>query len=132
MDLAEFIDARLEAMLSHPHTWGGPEAFELQVLLLLELRQFIRNSVTPSASLRNHLDAYSGFLRARHPELGPRPMSAVCEDVEAIAQQLDEFRKLLDVPSVAAPIVRAPSAPENLGTDVEVTTATPTKPRRAA
>lgn len=131
MDIAEFIDSRLDAMLSHPLNWGGPEAFELQVLLLLELRQFLRTPSAPSPSLRTHLDTYTGFIRTRRPELGARPLSSVIGDAELIAQYLEEFRASLDVSRQSPSAASAPSAPENLGTDVEVTADEPTMPRAA-
>ena len=37
MTPAEFVDQRLEAILSHPDGWGPPHAVELQVLLLIEM-----------------------------------------------------------------------------------------------
>lgn len=132
MDVAEFLDARLDAMLAHPLNWGGAEAFELQVLLLLELRQFLRRPSAPAPSLRTHLDAYSSFLRGRWPDLGPRPLSAISDDVEVIAQGLDEFRATQDRSGSTTLSGPAPSAPEQLGTDVAVTPDTSTKPRVAA
>jgi len=88
----EFVNGRLDAMLTHPLNWGGAEAFELQVLLLLELREFLRNPNSPSS----HLERYSAFLRASHSDLGPRPLSAVSDDIETIAQLLGQFRESLD------------------------------------
>lgn len=131
MDVAEFIDARLDAMLAHPLNWGGAEAFELQVLLLLELRQFLRQPLPPSKSLRTHLDGYSSFIRERRPDMGPQPLSAVTDDIEAIARELDDFRAALAVSTESAPPVATPSAPDSLGLDVEVTSEAPTKPRAA-
>jgi hypothetical protein len=131
MVIAEFIDARLDEMLSHPLNWGGAEAFELQVLLLLELRQFLRGGSAPSPSLRTHLDAYSSFLRMRFPALGPRPLSAVSSDAEEIARHLEEFRASLSVPGEGPSVASAPPAPDSLGIDVEVTAEEPTKPRAA-
>ena len=131
MDIIEFIESRLDAMLSHPLNWGGAEAYELQVLLLLELRQFARTpATTPSISLRLHLDAYSKFLRLSRPELGPRPLSAVSDDVESIAQRMQEFSASL-TPTTIPSTIDFPAAPETLGEDVEVVAYQPTKPRAA-
>ena len=38
MRLLPFLEERLEALLTVPDAWGTPEAVELQVLLLLEIR----------------------------------------------------------------------------------------------
>lgn len=131
MDIAEFIDARLDAMLSHPLNWGGAEAFELQVLLLLELRQFLHSPSEPSSSLRAHLDQYTHFLRARRPDLGARPLSVVSDDHELIAQHLEAFRLAIRSVPATTPASEPLPAPESLGTDVEVTPDEPTLPRVA-
>lgn len=88
MGILEFIDARLDAMLAHPLAWGGAESFELQVLLLLELRFFLDDPAAP----RSLTAAYSEFLRASRPDLGARPLSAATEDCEDIAKMLARFR----------------------------------------
>lgn len=38
IDLLNFVDQRLYSMLQMPDAWGAPEAVELQILLLLEVR----------------------------------------------------------------------------------------------
>jgi hypothetical protein len=133
MDIADFIDARLDAMLAHPRQWGDPESFELLALLLLELRQVVLSAepVSQSQSLRSHLDTYSTFLRQRHPELGARPLSAISEDLELIARSLRDFQIATDAAQHAGAHAASlvPLAPKTLGSDVEVNNPTPTKPR---
>lgn len=74
----ELLDTTLDEMLDHPDTdhgfdhglWGSTESYELQVLLLLELRFF------PHA--RNELmQNYFMFFRPKFPDLGARPVSAL-------------------------------------------------------
>ena len=70
--------------------WGGVEAYELQVLLLLEILHVHAGGLdldVLSIALR-----YVDFLRPRHPELGPRPLSASGYTHEAIAAELRAFR----------------------------------------
>lgn len=44
--IVKYIDAQLDAMATHPFTWGSSESLELQALLLLELRNVARQSAT--------------------------------------------------------------------------------------
>ena len=123
MTILNFIDERLDLMLAHPQSWGGAEAFELQVLLLLELRQVVRADVEVStqSSLRLLLDEYSAFLRPLFPELGPRPLSSELDDPSAIATPLGQFREsLAHEPSIARVLPPPPPAPTDLGLDVLV------------
>lgn len=135
MDIADYIEQRLDQMLARPLNWGGAEAFELQVLLLLELRDVLRAASVGSVSLRAHLDRYTTFLRTRRSDLGPRPLSAVTDDLELIARLLEEFRtldgSLQHVRTSADPENDVPSAPTNLGLDVSVDPIDPTMPRAA-
>jgi hypothetical protein len=94
MDIESFIETRIEMMLEHPRNWGGPEAFELQVLLLLEIRHSLR--LQRVRNMQNFLGDYSDFLRPRFPKVGNRPMSAICNDFESIAGALRGFQVYLD------------------------------------
>jgi hypothetical protein len=91
---AATVDALLEEMLrlspnldghfSGP--WGSCEAYELQVLLLLELRFFPghREKLT---------ELYVAFLSPLYPDLGSRPLSALQRvDLGRIARILTAFR----------------------------------------
>lgn len=97
MTITNFIDERLDLMLAHPEHWGGAEAFESQVLLLLELQEVVRanTDVSSQNSLRQLLDGYVAFLRPLFPDLGPRPLSSVLNDQFVIATALEQFRASL-------------------------------------
>lgn len=129
MNIEEFIDGRLDAMLAHPEHWGDAEAFEMQVLLLLELRQFLRAPASPSQSLRMQTDLYSDFLRARYPEVGPRPLSAAGYEASSIAHCMEQFRTFSSGSSTPAPAEPPPAAPDGLGLDVDVSQDNTTMPR---
>lgn len=61
--VVEFIDQRFTAIMTFPEAWGPPEAIELQVLLLIELRKVAlgapQEDGTPAA---NTMDSYDRFL----------------------------------------------------------------------
>lgn len=125
MNIASFIDERLDLMLAHPEHWGDAEAFESQILLLLEIQEVMRaeTDVSSQTSLRQLLDGYVAFLRPLFPDLGPRPLSSVVEDQRVIASALEQFRARLGVRdrqrspgNSEAP----PPAPVELGSDVVV------------
>jgi hypothetical protein len=93
--LPKFIAQRLEQMLSHPDCWGGPEAYELQALLLLEMHVASFRLAAEDESLRTLNELYAAFLRDEYPALGARPLSAITDDYAAIAQALRRFRDSL-------------------------------------
>lgn len=123
--ISDFIDQRLDSMLANPEFWGNAEAFELQVILLLEMKAALHAPRASQESLRWILDEYHAFLRARRPGAPPQPLSAVVgEDFGLIAGYLQGFREHLR--SVAGPgdvngeDEDVPSAPPVLGVDVAV------------
>lgn len=95
------VDALLDEMLrlspgldgQFKGPWGSCEAYELQVLLLLELRFFPggRQALTK---------LYTAFLSPLYPELGARPLSVLQRvDLGRIARILTAFRtELLEKP----------------------------------
>lgn len=134
--ISDFIDQRLDAMLASPEFWGDAEAFELQVILLLELKTALRAPRPPSESLRWILDEYYRFLRARRPDSPPQPLSAVVgEDFDLIAGLLQGFREHLGAMAARAETAGededVPSAPLQLGTDVAVGVEPSRMPRAA-
>ena len=122
--ISDFIEERLDLMLAHPKNWGTAEAYELQVLLLLELRLYVDSSYESINSLRIIQDQYSEFLTSGFPNLGPRPLSAITEDTATIARSLDAFRQSISVTchnfAHAEPEPTSPMAPQELGSDVDV------------
>lgn len=132
MTIAEFVDSRLDMMLAHPNNWGSTEAFELQVLLLLELQMVLRCADVPRDSLRILLDAYASFMRKQRPDLGPRPVSTVLpNDPATISRYLEEFRESLESKLLPEPEESIPTAPTDLGTDIPVDPSSSKMPRAA-
>lgn len=89
------LDERLDAMLNlRPKLWGSAEAYELQVLLLLELRfTGILHPDAQNSSAMN--ERYSSFLRRSFTEACCRPLSAITDDFNLIARLLSAFRQSL-------------------------------------
>lgn len=91
------LEARLDVMLAYPRpeAWASnTEAFEAQVLLLLELRYasdlgFNGDNMVPLQ------EQYSAFLRPRFPKCGCRPLSAITDDLGVLRQALGAFRSAL-------------------------------------
>ncbi len=127
----DFVDERLDRMLERPKNWGAAEAFELQVLLLLEVRRNLEGGPGGQASLIAIHDDYAAFLKAQFPELGPRPLCSITPDVEVIADALKGFRASLTTREAKALPGGIPLAPESLGIDVDVRERIATMPRAA-
>lgn len=96
----ELLDTRLDEMLGFPGKdcgldhglWGSCESYELQVILLLELRFF------PYDRERRLMDAYHSFFSRRFPEKGCRYLSGMRTlPVSELSRQLGDFRKHLEV-----------------------------------
>jgi hypothetical protein len=124
-DFVDVLDERLDAMLARPGMWGGAEAVELQVLLLLELRIVAMRPAFRNRAMELLKGQYSSFLQRRFPDAGPRMLSALAADPHELASLLEQLRtEVLD--SVAAidgemlvgttPI----AAPPSLGEDVVI------------
>lgn len=131
---ADFVDERLNAMLQHPDSWGGPEAFELQVLLLLESAQTSFAGRSGQESLVAFQDRYAKFLRRDFPKVGARPLSTITDDVRVIAGALKAFREILEAEAEATALAgdSTPEAPDDLGSDVDVEPLISAMPRKAA
>ncbi|MBI5515624.1 MAG: hypothetical protein HY909_17720 [Deltaproteobacteria bacterium] len=101
--LERWIDETLDGITRAPMMYGGPEAIELQALLLLQLRAFVAhpNAVVPEA--RGVFDAWAGEVRRRHPGHGPVLLHAVlaagghdeAEQAAELARQLAVFREAM-------------------------------------
>jgi hypothetical protein len=61
--LVEFIDQRFTAIMTLPEAWGSPEAIELQVLLLVELRK-VALGHTQEGGVTDVNTTYSRFLES--------------------------------------------------------------------
>lgn len=83
------LDRRLDIMLHlRPELWGSPEAYELQVLLLLELR-FV------SSNASGITERYSAFLRPSFPNIGCGMLSSLTDDFSVLSETLSAFRSIL-------------------------------------
>jgi hypothetical protein len=91
------LDARLDVMLTGPcpESWGGVEAFELQVLLLLELRFAKTVGFEPNTAWLLQ-ERYSAFRRSSFPAYGGNlPLSEMTSDHGFVCKVLCAFRKTL-------------------------------------
>lgn len=61
----DFAHQRLRSLLSHPDAWGAPESVELQMLLLLEVRQAALG-FSP-AEIAEVQRRYAAFLHRQYP-----------------------------------------------------------------
>ena len=82
-------------MLAHPDYWGSAEAYELQVLLLLEMELMVLGEVSDRESLQRLQERYAIFLSASHPDIGARPLSAITSETREIGKALREFRNAM-------------------------------------
>jgi hypothetical protein len=94
--LVFWIDERFARILEAPPMWGSPEAVELSVLQLLQVRALAR----PSRELNNPgevFDAYLSYLRQRFPRQPQRPLfELVGQDDEAYSKLADGLRGFID------------------------------------
>lgn len=88
-DLSRYLDSTLDSIFARPPMWGGPEAIELQVLLLLEIKAVLGGAPDAHAGV---MGRYEVFLR----EVGDRTahlLSGQTSDIERLAAHLAEFRR---------------------------------------
>jgi hypothetical protein len=91
-ELVSWIDERVAAILAAPPMWGSPEAVELQVLLLAELRAFIFEPEREMEAPRRVLDAYAAHLRRQFPDRGEKPLhELVPGDSRDFVRELSAF-----------------------------------------
>lgn len=85
------LEQTLTAILANPTPmWGNSEAYELQVLMLLQLRY----QLPPNVLIRR----YSIFMKERSPDLGCRILSSLEEDMATLGKHLKAFRESLGAP----------------------------------
>lgn len=85
--MLEVVRNRLEQMLTQPdERWGKAEAYELQVLLLIELEGILRGVLDKEESQRKLVDNYTKFNQR------VIPLSAETRDLAEIADHLTRFR----------------------------------------
>lgn len=91
-EVLEWVDRRLDAMLARPRAWGGGEAVETQVLLLLQFRALLAR---PGASkVATHaLESYFEYLERSFPAAPHLPLHQIVGDdptCEKLAFQLQK------------------------------------------
>jgi len=104
-ELLSWVDRRLDTMLLRPRAWGGPEAIETQVLLLLQFRGLIarpRTEKVPSPVLAS----YFAYLERTFPEHPNQPLHRL------VGEDLTRERLSFEL-SKAVTTVRAAFQPEN-------------------
>jgi hypothetical protein len=101
-NLVEFIDQRFTAIMTLPEAWGSPEAIELQVLLLVELRKVAlgaqQEDGTPAANTMYSYDRFLAlsvggppFCLAVRLQLKDTPCAADCENRKRFFELLRAF-----------------------------------------
>jgi hypothetical protein len=96
-DLVCWIDERLSHVLDAPPMWGCPEAVELQVLQLLQIRALA--GVSPELARPGGVfNAYLAYLRERFPRQPQRPLfELIGEDDETYSKLAAGLRGFRDV-----------------------------------
>jgi len=91
--IATWVERRMAEMLAAPGMWGSPEAIELQVLLLLELKTLALRPALASKNPRQVIDAYIEFLRGKFPS---EPSSPLFELLKAPSQEAEFCKTLME------------------------------------
>ena len=96
--VVHWVDRRIEAMLAAPPMWGSPEAVEMQVLLLLEMRSLALRPEQTLVEPRRVLDTYIAHLAQRFPRQGARPLhELIASDDEDCSKLAGELRRFIEV-----------------------------------
>ena len=80
MALIEFIETRLESMLSRPEVWGSNLSVEEGVLQLLEVRRVMLQPSCRDSVTHQVMRAYSRFVRERLGQASAEPLALQLED----------------------------------------------------
>jgi hypothetical protein len=96
--LISWIDQRLDDMLQAPRMWGSRESVELQSLLLVELKAFVRHPSHSAEKPRYAVDAYLNFLRQHFPSRPNLPLHELLDEQpeSAFTDKLVAFRSYMD------------------------------------
>lgn len=95
MSTSKWVEKRLNQVMTRPGMWGGPEAIELQLLLLAEAWVACRR---PKALVKNDrfvLDMYSDWLKKSIRDIGSGFQWQMGKDVDIIAKNFREFMDYL-------------------------------------
>jgi hypothetical protein len=96
--LAVWIDQRLDHILEAPPMWGSPEAVELQVLQLVQVRALAQRAPPALESPGRVFDAYLSYLSQRFPKQPQRPLfELVGQDDEAYSKLAAGLRGFIEM-----------------------------------
>lgn len=90
LDVASWVQQRLEMLLAAPRMWGSFEAVELQALTLFQLKAALVNPARERDNPRRVLDQYVHYLRERSPHHRGAPLHQVLGE-----EQESEFVRAL-------------------------------------
>jgi hypothetical protein len=95
--LVRWIDQRLARILDAPPMWGCPEAVELQVLQLIQVRALVQRTPQALANPGGVFDAYAAYLSQRFPRQPQRPLfELVGQDDETYSKLAAGLRGFID------------------------------------
>jgi hypothetical protein len=90
--LVSWVDQRIADVLAAPPMWGSPEAVEMQVLQLLEIRALALRPGQELADPRRVFETYVAYLGRRFPKSPQQPLfTLVNDDEEALVAGLRGF-----------------------------------------
>jgi hypothetical protein len=72
--MVQWIDQRIERILAAPPMWGSPEAVEMQVLQLLQMRAVALRAPHEPDSSKRVVDAYLSYLSLKFPKQPQQPL----------------------------------------------------------
>jgi hypothetical protein len=72
--IVQWLDQRIEHILAAPPMWGSPEAVEMQVLQLIQVRSLILRPTQEIENPRGVFNAYLSYLRQRFPKQPQQPL----------------------------------------------------------
>jgi hypothetical protein len=84
----DWAQRRIDNVLERPPAWGSPEAVEMQVLQLIQMRAIALRPTQEPQMPRRIFDAYLAFIRAQFPKQPQRPL------FELIGESDDKYSTL--------------------------------------
>lgn len=95
--IARWVDERLAEMLAAPPMWGSPEAVEMQVLQLLQVRALAVRPEQEIANPRRVFETYLAYLRERFPRRPQQPLFELVGHDDPLYSSLStELRGFMD------------------------------------
>jgi hypothetical protein len=88
MDIRLHSDTTLDSIFTRPRMWGGPEAIELQVLLLLEVKALLGGAEDPHEAVMARYRDFLGEIGDGSAHL----LSGQTSDIDRLVAHLADFR----------------------------------------